>query len=152
MISFKVSQLDLIALKRNNIKISSNTIMIVLIAKGTQGSSRYFAIIDNSGITTTASKLPMTTVATVVLLVFIGLICSNNGIAHDEEGRISVQEGRVRAPSGTSECVCSDCVSIVSFQIYEETSHTCECSDCETEFTTTTATRKDSKDSKVDSK
>ena len=37
MISFKVSQLDLIALKRNNVKISNNTIMIVLIAKGTQG-------------------------------------------------------------------------------------------------------------------
>eukprot|EP00112_Aurelia_sp_Birch-Aquarium-sp1_P016339 Seg3697.2 transcript_id=Seg3697.2/GoldUCD/mRNA.D3Y31 product="hypothetical protein" protein_id=Seg3697.2/GoldUCD/D3Y31 len=76
-----------------------------------------------------------------------GLICSNNGIAHDEEGRISVQGESVRAPSATSDCVCSDCVSIVSFQIYEETSRACECSDCETEFTTTT-TRKDSKDSK----
>ena len=37
MISFKVSQLYLISLKRNNVKISNNTIMIVLIAKGTQG-------------------------------------------------------------------------------------------------------------------
>ena len=39
MISFKVSHLDLIALKRNNVKISNNTIMIVLVAKGTQGMS-----------------------------------------------------------------------------------------------------------------
>ena len=37
MISFKVSQLYLISLKRNNVKISNKTIMIVLIAKGTQG-------------------------------------------------------------------------------------------------------------------
>ena len=37
MISFKVSELDLIALKRNSVKIFNNTIMIVLIAKGTQG-------------------------------------------------------------------------------------------------------------------
>ena len=37
MISFKVSELDLIALKRNSVKILNNTIMIVLIAKGTQG-------------------------------------------------------------------------------------------------------------------
>ena len=43
MISFKVSQLDLIALKRNNVKISNNTIMIVLIAKGTQGRSHVVA-------------------------------------------------------------------------------------------------------------
>ena len=42
MISFKVSQLDLIALKLNNVKISNNTIMIVLIAKGTQGRLRAF--------------------------------------------------------------------------------------------------------------
>ena len=37
MISLKVSELDLIALKRNSAKILNNTIMIVLIAKGTQG-------------------------------------------------------------------------------------------------------------------
>ena len=37
MISFKVSQLDLIALKRNSVQILNNTIMIVVIAKGTQG-------------------------------------------------------------------------------------------------------------------
>ena len=36
MISFKVSDLDLIALKRNSVKILNNAIMIVLIAKGTQ--------------------------------------------------------------------------------------------------------------------
>ena len=36
-ISFKVSQLDLIALKLNNAKILNKTIMIVLIAKGKQG-------------------------------------------------------------------------------------------------------------------
>ena len=37
MISFKVSQLYIISLKRNNVKISNKTIMIVLITKGTQG-------------------------------------------------------------------------------------------------------------------
>ena len=37
MISFKVSELDLIALKRNSVKILDNTIVIVVIAKGTQG-------------------------------------------------------------------------------------------------------------------
>ena len=39
MISFKVSELDnldLIALKRNSVKIVNNAIMIILIAKGTQ--------------------------------------------------------------------------------------------------------------------
>ena len=44
MISFKASQLDLIALKRNNVKMSNNTIMIVLIAKGMQGLCQSFAI------------------------------------------------------------------------------------------------------------
>ena len=45
MISFKVSQLDLIALKRNNVKFSNNTITIVLIAKGTQGRNDFGNII-----------------------------------------------------------------------------------------------------------
>ena len=37
MISFKVSELDLIALKQNSVNILNNTIMIVVVAKGTQG-------------------------------------------------------------------------------------------------------------------
>ena len=37
MNSFKVSELDLIALKRNSVKMLDNAIMIVVIAKGTQG-------------------------------------------------------------------------------------------------------------------
>ena len=49
MISFKVSQLDLIALKLNNVKISNNTIMIVLIAKGTQGRSTFKPKFGNKG-------------------------------------------------------------------------------------------------------
>ena len=37
MTSFEISQLDLITLKRNSVEILNNTVMIALIAKGTQG-------------------------------------------------------------------------------------------------------------------
>ena len=37
MISFKVIEMNLIALKQNSVKILNNAIMIVVIAKGTQG-------------------------------------------------------------------------------------------------------------------
>ena len=50
MISFKVSELDLIAVKRDSIKILNNTIMIVLIAKGTQGeNAKHYGLLLRKG-------------------------------------------------------------------------------------------------------
>ncbi|XP_065061984.1 uncharacterized protein LOC135688867 isoform X2 [Rhopilema esculentum] len=62
-------------------------------------------------------------------------ICKINEARKREEDKPLLHEDAYRCSSaGMSDCVCSECVSVVSFQIYEENTHICECSDCETDY------------------
>ena len=77
MISFKVSQLDLIALKLNNVKISNNTIMIVLIAKGTQGMTELATWV--LGPVNTATFSNENGVKLLRVCLALTLLCCENG-------------------------------------------------------------------------
>ena len=66
---------------------------------------------------------------------FADFICKINEVKRREEEKPLLHEDAYRCSSaGMSDCVCSECVSVVSFQIYEENTLTCECSDCETDY------------------
>ena len=58
------------------------------------------------------------------LIFFQGLLCSGSYDLNDAaKEKLKVADDDVRCGS---ECICSECCSVVSFQIYDDSLHNCE--------------------------